>query len=494
MYPPCNSVFYQLNQNPEKVDVKKRYQINPRLTDEELQAIYDSFIIDDADEIITKTDGETGEEIQVRFADIIKDCVFQANGLPMARLWLRQIPAGVPIKIMRDEEAIKMASGLYWEGEIHISPEKLKSTVKDIAILLMHEMAHMVDRTNLGGLNLFPYNAVNDGEKLRIDDSNASMSEAEYLQCYLIDEAEKHAFNNQLFFEAGMGWKLYRYGKRINRTFGKYAKLFQNWTPPSEAGVWTREEIETERMARAYHYTALESMSGFMREFIKSYDCLFGKLPKKMDEAIVLTNLGPIIDFNKIPKLNLTMPELMLTTDVLASMRENLSYRMRAYNNLMVALKTAWCEQDNINIDALPYEKYRKMGRRILNNPKKRNELMRPEPSEYFAEFSQRIEGRYMGFIRASELQPRLNPIASLFVENRSNVHKEMIDILDSYAVALKLFEIFDKGLHQKLDPYYIKRFKVFMREYEQSQLAKQQKRQCRARTGKREDNQNTRA
>ncbi len=472
IYPPCESVFYQMNQNLADIDIKKRYQINPRLTNEEVLAIFNSFQIKEGDKLITRVDDETDIEIQQRFDDIIKACMIQANKLPMARLWLRQVPAGIQIECESDTKRMKISSGVFVDGKILIAQEMLKSSICEIAITLVHELAHAVDRHNVGGLLFFPYNAVNDGEKMCYDDISCEMSEAEFLQRCLIEEAEKQALNNQLFFEAGLDNKMYRYNKRLDRAFNKYTKVFENWTPPAEAGVWTVNEINTERQARAYYYAALETMTGYMREFIKPYTQLFYKLPAKMEPVIYGSNLGPIIDFKGIKKLNLSMEELKLTTDVLCAMRINLLYQLLSYTNLMVALKSEWCRQHGKAISNMSSAMHRRVMDTVINQPEARNQLMSPVASVHFEEYTQRIEGRYMGFIRAKELKPRLNPIAVYMRVNKSNVHKSLIDLPESYAIVKELFRYFDSGLHSVLHKYYIQRRMQEVQQIEQKMQA----------------------
>ena len=51
IYPPTDSIFYKLNPTPENIGGYTN-KINPKLSDKEIQAIYDSFTIENEDFII----------------------------------------------------------------------------------------------------------------------------------------------------------------------------------------------------------------------------------------------------------------------------------------------------------------------------------------------------------------------------------------------------------------------------------------------------------
>ncbi len=470
IYPPCDSVFYRMNTNPGTIDIKKRFQINPCMTDDELAAIFDSFHIKNPDTLFTRVNEETEQIEQVRFADIIKQSVFQAGQLPTARLWLRRVPAGLSIAYADDVADMNGSRALFEDNCVIVSPEAVTSTVREVSVLLMHELAHAVDRHEITGMTAFPYNAVNGGSKMQYNEYNCSMSEAEYMQRFMIEEGEKHALSSQMLFEAGLFGRIYRYQKRYHKTYGKYVRIFKDWMPPVREDLWTDEEIITERMARTHYYTSMELMAGRIREFIKPYTHLFYKLSDKLEPAVCGSNLGPIIAFKKIKKAALTLPEIFLTGDVLNAMKLNLSYQFRAFENLSVTLKKAWRQKHNKKLAEMTASDWNAMNE-MLEHPQERNQFMLSHTSEHFAEYTRRIEARYMGFIRAGELKPQLNPIAKYLKLNKSNLHQSVIDIVESYSIAQGLYDYFDDGIQNISDKYFVQRI---VREHRREQEALQ--------------------
>ena len=271
IYPPCSSVFYELNQSVDKIDAKKKEQINPRLTDEEIQAIYDSFEICEPDYMVEcQTSLREEKREQMRFGEIIKKALVYANRLPTARLWLRRIPRGIQVGILKDDEGL---GGRSAGNKIDISKEKLSETIEMIALTMSHELAHTIDRYEFVGLSVFPYQPVNEGDVFpALWDS--SLTQQELMQFVLIDEAEKAALTKQLAFEAGLYAYSSTHTAHMKQQYPKFEKLFSTWQPVSAPEQWTDQEIERERLTRAFFYASMASMSASMKEFLRPYGSL----------------------------------------------------------------------------------------------------------------------------------------------------------------------------------------------------------------------------
>ncbi len=455
-YPPKNSVFYDMNKDRDAIDSKVKYQINPKLTDEEMAAIYDSFIIENPDKIIMTVDLYDEEPYPIRFGDLIKSALNTANKLPTARLWLRQIPHNVHLGLLSEEPKFAAINGEVSRDGISLSPNLLKRPLFETVVTLMHELAHFIDFTEVGGLNCFPYEPVNDGKRLSGDPNVIWMSEAEYVQWFLIDEAEKNALSRQLYYEQNCQWDSSSYARKMNRAFNKYAKIFDTWTPPKESGEWTNSEIEREKMGRALFYAAQETMTGYMREFMKPYTHYFRLLPKPVYNISYMSECGPVIDFDQLRGLNLSMRDVLKTGEIVEKMRINLSYRLTSYSNLSYVLKLKWCKDNHIKFDDLTPELHTYLYEKVLTSVKQRRKLSSDKSSPDFADYMARIEGRYMGFITVKDMQPCMNPIAPRLYKDETDINKTLVNLDRTSGIAQTLREYFTEGLEDYINPLII--------------------------------------
>ena len=450
LYPPCSSVFYELNPNPDSIDLKIKNQINPRLSETEIQAIFDSFDIINPHQKICLVTGETKT-----YQDVLLSALKYANQLPTARLWLRQIPAGITFDIF--EEKDENTNGYSSNDMICLSSRQVCLPSDFVAMTLVHELAHTIDRSSFIGLNIFPYNPVNDGENWCYLLSE-TLTEAEAMQLMLLEEAEKNALSKQLTFEAQSVNLSPNYAKRVSYHFNRFNKMFSQWMPSDEAGHWTQKEIDTERLARAWHYTSLASMTDYMKEFLQPYDKLLLKMPEKSRQQIKMVPMGVVFDFSQLKSLNLTYGELEKTFDVIDRVGINLRYRQRAQLLLIEYLRHLYCQKHHLDEYRLSVRQDYILRTKTLVQTSERQKLAPNKPSDYFRQYIERLEDRYMGFIRTRDMKPRNDLYLTYLYINQSQPSKSLIDIACSYETVSALLSYFDQGVDKYLIPYYEQR------------------------------------
>lgn len=447
LYPPCSSVFYTQHSNPEEIDLKQKNQINPPLSEQDIQAIFESFRIINPHHKIDLVTDETKT-----FSDIVLSALHFANQLPSARLWLRQVPAGITLDIFDEQD--ENTNGYSGNGMVFLSSKQVCLPTPFVTTTLIHELAHTIDRYLFVGLSIFPYLPVNDGEKWCHYLSD-TLTEAEVMQLMILEEAEKNALSKQLAFESQSIALSPDYAQKVSAHFNRFCKLFAQWLPPDNAGEWTLEEIEKERLSRAWHYASISSMTGYMREFIQPYDKVLYKMPEKARQQIKMTPMGPVFDFTQLRKINLTRAELEKTFDVIDRVGINLRYRQRSQLMLIEYLRHLYCQQRQLDELHLSMRQDYLLRTQVLVQPEKRQKLAPRQPSEYFKQYMERLEGRYMGCIRARDMKPHNDSYLTYLYINQSKPEKSLIDIACSYETVTALLSYFDRGVEKYLIPYY---------------------------------------
>ncbi len=454
LYPPCESVFYQLNPNPEEVDVKKRYQINPELTLDEMWGILDSFVLVGADKPVTWKN-KSGELVQTSFAEAIRDIFMAANELPTARLWLRRIPSGMHISCVdrNDVPTINGVNALLKNGEVNLMSDRLCQPLVRNVITLIHELAHAIDCRDIGGLTIFPYDTVNAGETLKCFNLK-NLTEAEIMRLFLIDEAEKNALTQQLECESGQDMFTFGFFDKMDSLMKKYQRVFAGWQPPEQAGVWTADEIKKERFDRSYFYASAEMMAGQIRHFLKSYSDIWYELPKSVRESSRSTNDDRLINFDELPRLNLSVGKLKTVANKIGDFRMNLEYRCMAYHNLINYICWQMARQSG-NPTMMSRDFFLN---NVASNLRMRKSLVPNEPSAEFNDYIHRIEGRYLGFVRERDLQPN-NSTENVYLEqNNKNPSKSLIDIKTSCLITEALLRRLSHDANKYFYPYCVKR------------------------------------
>ncbi len=460
LYPPCDSVFYRLNSNPAQIDVKKRCQINPALTDKEITAIYNSFIFKDGNKSVLYREA-SGKIVKKPFSEVIFDILQLSNLLPTARLWLRQIPDNVRIDFVRELKGKESQNdGLYavaGDNQITFSLESLLCTPQVVVDTLIHELAHIIDRTQIGGLTAFPYEPVNDGTPIRITAQNP-LSAMEVMQLILIDEAEKNAISKQLQYEMQSMDNLWVQDiQPRNKILKKYVKAYQNWMPPENSGHWTEDEIITERFNRASFYASAESIGRDMRQFLKSQEDWLNLLPKPIQNCGDKTGSESLINYDVLVQMNLPADKLERIMHVVENIRINATYRSRVYIALMHYALNRY--KSLTNEDLIDSEFFFDD---LLINPDKQKKMGLNKPSEYFTDYIRRIEGRYMGFIRAGDLRPKNTPDNIYLCLDKTQPAKSLVDLNLSYNRAENVLQKLSLDYKEKLEPYYISQMKRY--------------------------------
>lgn len=455
IYPPCSSVFYTLNSSLEQIDIKKRNQINPELSETEIQAIFDSFRIVEGDKIIQHRLDFDRDPVPTTFASIIHDTLIYANRLPTARFWLRRIPAHIEFVMAPETETER--NGMAFGNIIALSPQCLQNPVPTIVPTFIHELGHVIDRQSFTGLSVFPYMPVNQGDEwqLKYDDS---LTEAEVMQLFLIEEAEKTALSKQLIYESGKGIQSRIYGCQADAYFRKYMRLYEKWLPPEGTGNWSNQEIEKERLMRAFFYTSIAAMTQYMKEFLKPYTRLITQIPLVIRKTYD-SEIQSFVDLKKIRKMNLGLADVDRTIDVLDKMFINIQYREYAYLILCEQIQRMYRYYFQIKGD-LTRQQTNQFRTEILPDPYIRLNLIPNEPSDYFKAYMTRMEGRYMGFMRQRDLKPTNSLVATYLYLNKSNPSKSLIDIDTSWQDMLSIKEVIKKDA-TKITSYFCQRIKA---------------------------------
>ncbi len=452
-YPPCNSVFYQLYPTPETIDIKKRYQINPLLSGEELDAILQSFVIDDKDLTVThRPCANRPEAEQIRFADVVRNTLTAANDLPTARLWLRRIPAGIKIKFVDEEKDVH---GMANRGGIELYPSIVARSPIEIVETFIHELAHVIDSQHLSCLTIFPYVPVHQSDTGNVvyDDS---LTEAEFMRLFLIEEAEKNAISKQLLYESNSIYQSFTHMEKTDCYFRQYLKMYENWMPPKESGTWTDDEIRAERSLRAYFYASITAITHYMREFLQPYTQLMLQLPDSVARCVHQTSVGPIIDFKRINKLKLTETDLKKTTDIADKMQINLQYRQYAYTSLLKRIAVEWMYNNNQDFDNPQVQEI--LQTQIWPDPNERLKLIPEKETDVFNNYCELISNRYMGYITPADLKVKNTTDAVYLYLDKKDATKSMIDIETSFGIVNGLITKMTEQAQKYLLPYCLSR------------------------------------
>ncbi len=441
------------------VDVKRRHQINPELTDAEMQAIFDSFHIIGGDMEVCYRN-EQGKTVLNSFKEIVRECFMMANKMPTARLWLRRIPEGMQIACTDDDimSAFSGSSATVVERCILFTLDMFwKNSLKNTSIALVHELAHMIDCQDMGGLSIFPYEPVNDGVPFRCA-SSEMRTEAELMQLALIDEAEKNALTRQLKYESGSDELPTEYIAKMDSLFKRYIKVFSGWQPPKEAGVWTEKEVKEERFNRAIFYASTEMVAAEIREFLKPYPQLISELPRSIQVSSQNADKAKLINLQEVKRLNLSKAKLRSLWGKVLDIQRNLEYRCLVYNNLVRYICWQYARQSKHNTP-ITHDYFFNV---IEPDIKKRLKIIPNKPSQYFADYVQRMEGRYMGFIRAKELEPRNSSDRIYLYEDKENPVSSLINISASFVRMETLAQGLLQDFRRILYPYCVER-SIFM-------------------------------
>ena len=454
IYPPTNSIFYQLNPQADNL-ADYSSKVNPRLTDNEIQAIYNSLTIENGETVIHNhtMDGTVRE---IKYKDLIKEILTFANRLPTARLWLRLIPNDIILDIT-DRTDVKAQTA---DNYIQFARQQLEFPVAVLTPTFIHEAGHLIDRQNICSLSLYPYTPVNDGEAEYIT-HQTDMSEMEYMQMHLIDEAEKAALSAQLAFETNVDTlrQPTLYNPLIEKAFTKHLKTFKNQINPK---INNQQEQDKENITRALYYASLEAQCAYMKRFLKPYTAYFKELPPAVYNECKMTMFGPIMDFKNIKKMNLSLNETIRTRDVISTMVDNLEYRELSYNILIHYLKDKY-----ITVNKLQNKPFTKATRNIFTDEvlpvlSERKKLI-PQPSDAFQKYAQAIEDRYMGFIRVKDLMPKLSPICNYLRKSADNPSQAIINIHLSLTIVRYLRDEILKTANRYFSPYYCQKVREDM-------------------------------
>ncbi len=460
IYPPCSSVFYELNQSVDKIDAKKKEQINPRLTDEEIQAIYDSFEICEPDYMVEcQTSLREEKREQMRFGEIIKKALVYANRLPTARLWLRRIPRGIQVGILKDDEGL---GGRSAGNKIDISKEKLSETIEMIALTMSHELAHTIDRYEFVGLSVFPYQPVNEGDVFpALWDS--SLTQQELMQFVLIDEAEKAALTKQLAFEAGLYAYSSTHTAHMKQQYPKFEKLFSTWQPVSAPEQWTDQEIERERLTRAFFYASMASMSASMKEFLRPYGSLVKQMPEPVRKQLSKENISRSLNMRKIRSMHLPLNVLAKTFETMDKAFVNVMYRSFACNFLCRQLLHKYCEQNNFPVEEVLSDN-RFFEKNFLTYLGVKQAEDSNEPSQFFEEYIKRVEFRYMGLIGRKDLLPKNSRINAYVHQDRKTPRKSLLDIKQTHQKIARIKKEIERNTN-KIGTYFAQRVEQEMQQ-----------------------------
>ena len=448
IYPPIESVFYRLNPI-ESVSSEKRQAFNPLLTSAEIEALYKSFHIQNQNKMIRQQISADCFE-EKTFAQIIHETLVFANRLPTARLWLRSIPAGITFSCAD----LKNLNGATNGNEVILSQCIVQKPARIFVTTFMHELAHVIDRKQCVPISPHPFEPINAGEASAYQDYQ-NLTETQTIRFFLIEEAEKAALGAQIAFEADAeNQRHYIYTPLFQKAFSHYLKVFQNLS--FDPRQYTPLEIERERKIRALYYASLNAQADYIKWLLKPYSFYVRQMPKAVRAQLNRSSrIAALLCFDHIKKMKLTDSQLGKTAELIGKIFDSWGYQARANNFLFVGLfekfqhlhlaekmptKRAY-EYFISQIDKLDF-------RRQFNNSE----------NDQFNAYAHLMEGRYLGFLKAEDLMPRLDSLTVYIRQSKNNPNNALIHFALSSQINQMMMNHLKKQVKTYFDPYYYRR------------------------------------
>ena len=445
IYPPIDSVFYRLNPL-ESVSPERRKAFNPLLTDEEIEALYKSFHIQNQNKMIRQQISADCFEKKT-FAQIIHETLVFANRLPTARLWLRSIPAGITFSCAD----LKNLNGAANGNEVIFSRYILQKPQRIFVTTFMHELAHIVDRKRFVPLSPHPFEPINDGKASAYQDYQ-NLTETETIRFFLIEEAEKAALGAQIALEADSENQCrYIYTPLFQKAFFHYLKVFQNLS--FDSNQYTPLEIERERKMRAFYYASLNTQADYIKWLLRPYSSYIRQMPKAvrahMDKSSKMTAL---LCFDQIKKMNLTAPQLRKTAELIGKIFDSWAYQSRANDFLFVDLFERF--QQLHSAEKMPVKKAYEYFVSQIDKLDFRRQFNNNENNQFNA-YAQLMEGRYLGFLTAKDLRPRLDSLTVYIRQAKNNPRNALIHFALSNHINQMMMKHLQNQMETNFDPYY---------------------------------------
>ena len=452
IYPPIDSVFYRLNPI-ENVSLESRKVFNPLLTDEEIEALYRSFQIQNQNKEI-RQQVSVDEFEKKSFAQIIRETLVFANRLPTARLWLRLIPVGITFSCAN----LKNMNGATDGNEVIFSQNTLKKPQRVFVTTFIHELAHVVDRKQFTPLSPYPFEPINAGTPSAYYDYQ-EMSENQIIRFFLIEEAEKAALSAQIAFEADAEVQsAHIYTPLFQKAFFHYLKAFQNLSFDHCSPL----EVERERKIRALYYASLNAQAEYIKRLLKPYSFYIRQMPKAVTARLDKSSkIAAHLCFDQIKEMNLTDMQLGKTAELIGKIFDLWAYQSRA-NSFLFSGLFAKFRQSRFAEKMSVEEAYQYFISQIdeVNFRRQFNK----KNSDQFNAYAKLMEARYLGFLKAKDLMPRLDALTVYIQQSKNNPRNALIHFALSNKINQMMINHLKNQVKKNFDPYYYRcRFNEYL-------------------------------